>query len=107
MAEENAKVFKGGPGRRPMGKRPKVDHPGKLLRRLLAYILKNYAPHCVLVLIGIFISVLANVQGTRFMQTLIDDYIVGFRQSGFLRTAACDHPGRRLLCGRYCIYICL
>ena len=76
MAEENAKVFKGGPGRRPMGKRPKVDHPGKLLRRLLAYILKNYAPHCVLVLIGIFISVLANVQGTMFMQTLIDDYIL-------------------------------
>lgn len=76
MAEENAKVFKGGPGRRPMGKRPKVDHPGKLLKRLLAYILKNYAPHCVLVLIGIFISVLANVQGTMFMQTLIDDYIL-------------------------------
>ena len=76
MAEENAKVFKGGPGRRPMGKRPKVDHPGKLLRRLLAYILKNYAPHCILVLIGIFISVLANVQGTMFMQTLIDDYIL-------------------------------
>lgn len=76
MAEENAKVFKGGPGRRPMGKRPKIDHPGKLLRRLLAYILKNYAPHCVLVLIGIFISVLANVQGTMFMQTLIDDYIL-------------------------------
>ena len=76
MAEENAKVFKGGPGRRPMGKRPKVDHPGKLLRRLLAYILKNYAPHCVLVLIGIFISVLANVQGTMFMQTLIDDSIL-------------------------------
>ena len=76
MAEENAKVFKGGPGRRPRGKRPKVDHPGKLLRRLLAYILKNYAPHCVLVLIGIFISVLANVQGTMFMQTLIDDYIL-------------------------------
>lgn len=59
-----------------MGKRPKIDHPGKLLRRLLAYILKNYAPHCVLVLIGIFISVLANVQGTMFMQTLIDDYIL-------------------------------
>lgn len=76
MAEENAKVFKGGPGRRPMGKRPKIDHPGKLLRRLLAYILKNYAPHCILVLIGIFISVLANVQGTMFMQTLIDDYIL-------------------------------
>ncbi|MBR9936248.1 ABC transporter ATP-binding protein [Oscillospiraceae bacterium Marseille-Q3528] len=76
MAEENAKVFKGGPGRKTMGKRPKVDHPGKLLRRLLAYILKNYAPHCVLVLIGIFISVLANVQGTMFMQTLIDDYIL-------------------------------
>ena len=41
-----------------------------------AYILKNYAPHCILAVIGIFVSVLANVQGTMFMQTLIDDYIL-------------------------------
>ena len=39
-------------------------------------IMKNYAPHCVIVLICIFISVLASVQGTMFMQTLIDDYIL-------------------------------
>lgn len=38
--------------------------------------LKNYGPHCVFVLVCIIISVLANVQGTMFTQSLIDDYIV-------------------------------
>ena len=74
---EKVREIKGGPGhRRPMGKRPKVENPGKLMRRLMAYIMKNYAPHCILAVIGIFISVLANVQGTMFMQTLIDVYIL-------------------------------
>ena len=44
--------------------------------RLLAYIMKNYAVHCILVVICIFITVLASVQGTWFMQTLIDGYIL-------------------------------
>lgn len=56
--------------------RPKVANPGKLFLRLLFYIMKNYAPHCVIVLIGILVTVLANVQGTWFMQTLIDGYII-------------------------------
>ena len=74
---EKVREIKGGPGhRRPMGKRPKVENPGKLMRRLMAYIMKNYAPHCILAVIGIFVSVLANVQGTMFMQTLIDVYIL-------------------------------
>ena len=41
-----------------------------------AYIMKNYAVHCILVVICIFITVLASVQGTWFMQTLIDGYIL-------------------------------
>lgn len=66
-----------GPGNRgPRGPRPKVANPGKLFMRLLRYIFKNYVPHCIFVVICIFISVLANVQGTMFMQTLIDDYII-------------------------------
>ena len=65
----------GGP-RGPRGPRPKVKNPGKLLKRLLAYVAKNYAIHLVIVIICIFTSVFASVQGTKFIQTLIDDYIV-------------------------------
>lgn len=53
----------------------KVQNPGKLLLRLLGYIFKNYWLHCIVVVLCIFISTLASVQGTMFMQTLIDDYI--------------------------------
>lgn len=56
--------------------KPKVKNPGRLFFRLLAYILKNYTPHCIIVVLCIIITVLANVQGTWFMQTLIDGYIV-------------------------------
>ena len=67
----------GGPGGRgPRGPRPKVKNPGKLFLRLLRYILKNYAIQCFLVVICIFITVFASVQGTLFMQTLIDEYIL-------------------------------
>ena len=67
----------GGPGNRgPRGPRPKVKDPGKLFMRLIRYIFKNYAIQCITVVICIFITVLASVQGTLFMQTLIDDYII-------------------------------
>lgn len=76
MAEKNTKPVQGPGGRGPKGPRPKVENPGKLFMRLLAYIMKNYAVHCILVVICIFITVLASVQGTWFMQTLIDGYIL-------------------------------
>ena len=69
----------GGP-RGPRGPRPKVKNPGKLLKRVLAYVAKNYAFHMVIVIICIFTSVFASVQGTKFIQTLIDDYIVPLTQ---------------------------
>jgi ATP-binding cassette subfamily B protein len=53
----------------------KIENPGKVFRRLMGYVAKNYAPHLVAVAILIFVSVLANVQGTMFIQKLIDDYI--------------------------------
>lgn len=53
----------------------KVDNPGKLFLRLMKYIMKNYFLHIIVVIICIFGSVLATVQGTWFMQHLIDDYI--------------------------------
>lgn len=76
MAEKNTKPVQGPGGRVPKDPRPKVENPGKLFMRLLAYIMKNYAVHCILVVICIFITVLASVQGTWFMQTLIDGYIL-------------------------------
>ena len=66
----------GGPGRgRAMGARPKVKNPGKILKRIMGYVMKSYTPHIIVVVICILGSVLANVQGTLFLQTLIDDYI--------------------------------
>ena len=61
--------------RRQMGKRPKVKNPGKILGRILRYTFKNYKIHMIIVFICIIVSVLANVQGTLFIQSLIDDYI--------------------------------
>ena len=65
----------GGGRRRQMGKRPKVKNPGKILGRILRYTFKNYKIHMIIVFICIIVSVLANVQGTLFIQSLIDDYI--------------------------------
>lgn len=52
------------------------QNPLKIIKRLMGIILKNYTPHCIVVLICIFGSAFANVKGTLFMQTLIDDYIL-------------------------------
>ena len=67
----------GGPGRRgPMGPGPKIENPGKLFKRLMAYVFQNYLPHVIIVVVCIFFGVFASLQGTLFMQTLIDSYIV-------------------------------
>ena len=63
-------------GKRVKGPRPKIENPGKLFRRLMGYVFKNYAPHVIIVVICIFAGVLCNIQGTLFMQTLIDSYII-------------------------------
>ena len=76
MAEQKAKVVHG-PGPRGMGgPRPKVENPGRLLKRIMAEVFQHYLPHCILVLICIVVSALANVQASLFLQTLMDDYIV-------------------------------
>ena len=61
-------------GRMPKGK--KIENPGLVFKRLMGYVAKSYAPHLVIVAVLILISVLANVQGTMFIQRLIDDYIM-------------------------------
>ena len=43
--------------------------------RLMRYVFVSYKWHLLAVVIGIFVGVLASVQGTLFMQTLIDVYI--------------------------------
>ena len=61
--------------KRPTGERKKVDKPGKILGRILGYVFKKYKVHMIIVFVCIIVSVLANVQGTLFIQSLIDDYI--------------------------------
>lgn len=65
----------GGRRRGQMGERPKVKNPMKVLRRLLGLVMKRYKFHMIFVFICILVGVFANVQGTLFLQTLIDDYI--------------------------------
>ncbi|MEZ3495197.1 MAG: ABC transporter ATP-binding protein/permease [Lachnospiraceae bacterium] len=66
----------GHPMRGPRGAKPKIENPGKLLKRLMGIVFKNYTPHVIIVIIGIFVGVFANIQGTLFTQTLIDEYIM-------------------------------
>lgn len=63
------------PGKKPMQQKPNVENPGKVFKRLLGVIFKKYKIQMIIVFACIFISVLANVQGTLFIQRLIDDYI--------------------------------
>ena len=75
MAEQKAKVVKVGRGGL-RGPRPKVQNPGKIFMRILRYVMECYRIQVVAVVVCIFVSVFANVQGTLFMQTLIDGYIL-------------------------------
>lgn len=72
-----------GPGNRgARGPRPKLENPGKLLKRTLGYTFKDFPVHWVVVIICIFTTVLSTLQGTLFMQSLIDDYITPMLVSG-------------------------
>ncbi len=66
---------------------PKVKNPMKILKRLIGVIFKKYKIQMIIVFICIFLSVLANVQGTLFIRSLIDDYItpmIGAKNPNFL-----------------------
>ena len=43
-------------------------------------VFQHYLPHCIIVLICIVVSALANVQASLFLKSLIDDYIVPMTQ---------------------------
>lgn len=65
-------------GRTPRGMKSGVKNPGRILKRLMGYVLSRYGIQYGIVVVLIFVGVLANVQGTLFMQKLIDDYITPF-----------------------------
>ncbi len=73
MAERRVREF--GRRRGTPGVRVRVKNPGKLFKRVMGYVMKEYGIRVVLVVFLIFAGVLANVQGTLFMRNLIDDYI--------------------------------
>lgn len=54
----------------------KLDHPFKLFWRVMGLVLQKYWICFMLALVCILVSVLANVQGTLFTKSLIDEYIV-------------------------------
>lgn len=62
-------------GRPPKGMGPGIENPGKVFARLVQYVWKKYAIQIIVVFICIGVSVFCNLQGTMFMQSLIDDYI--------------------------------
>ena len=61
--------------------KPEKKNTGKMFLRLMAYVCESYKIHLILVAVCILVSVLCNVQGTMFMQTLIDDFILPLLKS--------------------------
>ncbi len=57
------------------GMKPTVKNPGKLFKRILGFVFKKYPVRLIIVFVCIVVSVLATIQGTMFMRTLIDDFI--------------------------------
>ena len=72
----------GGPGARgARGPKPKVENPGRILKRLMNYVFAKYKLHFIIVIICILLSSLMTLRGTWFMQSLIDDYIIPLTQA--------------------------
>ena len=104
MAQQ-AKVVKVGPGGRNNGPRPKVENPGKVFKRILAYVMSRYKAQVIVVLCCILLAVFAQLQGVMFSQTLIDGYILPLLNSG-----STDFSGLAAAIARvaafYCVGIC-
>ena len=82
--------------RNQRGKGP--ENPGKLLKRLMGMLMKHYGAAVIIVAICIIINVLANVQGTMFMQRLIDDYITPLLKSETKNYTPLLHAIGRVAC---------
>ena len=79
--------------------RQSIKGQGAMLKRVLQALLKYYTPHLIVVLVCIMISTWCTLQGTMFMKTLIDDYLLPMTsgaldtETGFARwPLACSPP---------------
>lgn len=82
--------------RNQRGKGP--ENPGRLLKQLMGMLMKHYGAAIIIVAICIIINVLANVQGTMFMQRLIDDYITPLLKSETKNYTPLLHAIGRVAC---------
>ena len=76
---------------RPHGKqriKQKPKNAKNTFFRLMSYIRKYYLVHFILVIVFIFAAAYCSVQGTLFLRTFLDDYVVPFIGSGSF-----DGPG--------------
>ena len=62
-----------GPRTAPRGQKLDLKANMGTIMRVLKYVCKRYGLQMVIVVVCIVITVLSNLQGTMFMQTLIDD----------------------------------
>ena len=58
------------------GRKSDTKMLGRVMKRILGYMLKNYKFSFFMVVVCILGAALATLRGTLFMQSLIDDYIV-------------------------------
>ena len=65
-----------GPRQQGFGMKSTVENPIKVLGTIIAYIFRYYRIRYIFTLVLIIVSVFSTVQGTMFMKTLIDDYII-------------------------------
>ncbi|MFI3207426.1 MAG: ABC transporter ATP-binding protein, partial [Clostridia bacterium] len=67
----------GGPGRGPAGGKPKLETSlPSIMKKLFSIVLKEYIVQLIIVLACILTSAIVSVQGTLFIETLIDGYIM-------------------------------
>ena len=76
---------------RPHGKqriKQKPKNAKNTFFRLMSYIGKYYLVHFILVIVFILAAAYCSVQGTLFLRTFLDDYVVPF-----IGTGSFDEPG--------------
>ena len=71
-----------GPAGRAMHATERPKNTCKTMRRTMAFILNHYKWHCLAVVICIVLTVLAQLNGTLFLQKLYDSYLSPMLESG-------------------------
>ena len=65
-----------GPRPRNMGPRPKIDNPGRIIKRIFSYLRGKNRFYFIVVLICIITVAVATTTSSVFLGSLIDDYVV-------------------------------